>query len=148
MNLDLEFSKAYLETRLTKQEAADFLGVDITNIRRMLNGSTRPKRGYIQAFKMLAGFAPVMSRRDKEFKSWRFKDGKLWTDENMGYSAAEIRSIWHVDQLLKGQDKHIRELKSLVNDLRATITELQAVPAPLPNNVIAFPLSRSSGDVA
>ena len=148
MNLDFEFSQAMIQAGLNKQQTAEFLGIDVSSVRRMANGSTKAKRGYIQALKMLAGFAPVMSRRDKTFKNWKFRDGKLWTDEGMGFRAAQIRSIWHVDQLLISQDKQIKELTTLVNDLRATIAELEPAPEPLPDNVIAFPSARSGGTAA
>lgn len=146
--IESEFSQAFLNARITRTQAAEFLGVDTSTIRRMLNGTTKPKRAYVQALNMLAGFAPVMSRRDKAFKNWRFHSGKLWTDEGMGFTAAEIRSIWHVDQLLQGQKKQIRELETLVADLQALVDELQPVPETLPDNVIAFPAARSGGNAA
>jgi hypothetical protein len=132
MNLDCEFTEAFIESRLKKSECAQFLGIDPSTLRRLLKGEITAKKGYIEALRMLAGFTPRLSRRGTAFHGWRFKDGMLWTDEGMSFTPAQIRSIWHVDQLLKGQTREINELQAVINDLRDNLA-----PA-IPNNVIMF----------
>jgi hypothetical protein len=60
----------------------------------------------------------------------------------MSFTPAQIRSIWHVDQLLKGQTREINELQAVISDLKENL-------APsLPDNVIRFPVHRSGGSAA
>jgi hypothetical protein len=139
LKLDCEFVEVFIEARLKKSECAQFLGVDPSTLRRWLNEKPKAPKCAVEALRMLAGFTPRLSRRGKDFHGWRFKDGMLWTDEGMSFTPAQIRSIWHVDQLLKGQTREINELQAVISDLKDNI-------APsLPDNVIRFPVHRTSG---
>jgi hypothetical protein len=77
LKLDCEFTEVFIESRLSKSECAQFLGLDSSSLRRLLNGQVTAKKGYIEALRMLAGFTPRLSRRGTAFHGWRFKDGML-----------------------------------------------------------------------
>lgn len=133
LDLDSEFTEAFIESRLTRAECAAFLGVDKSTLRRWLNGEgNQAKKGFIEALRMVAGYTPRLSNRGKQFHGWRFRNGMLFTDEGMGFTPEQIRSIWHIDQLLKSQEREIKELQALLQTMRENY-------APkLPDNVILF----------
>lgn len=148
MNLDLAVSKAFIESRLTRKEACELLGIDESTLRRILSGKTKKTAVYVQCFNMVAGIAPALKSRGKDFRHWRFKDGLLWTDENMAFSAGQIRAIWKVDQLVKEQARELRELKGVIESLRDEIKVLKPEPVKQTDNVIDFALYRSGGNAA
>ena len=141
MFLDCEFAESFINSRLTRSECAAFLGVNVSTLRRWLNNKTKPPKSALEAMRMLSGYTPRLAKRGKAFHGWRFIDGMLFTDEGMGFTPAQIRSIWHVDQLLKGQAREIKELKA---EIVAFESENRN---ELPSNVIPFPI-RSGGLVA
>ena len=132
MSLDNEFNTARLQSRLTLADCEAFLGVNGSTIRRWRAGTSKPPKSAIQALRMVGGYAPSLSMRGNDFKNWRFKGELLFTDEGMSFTATQIRSIWHVDQLLKGQAKEIKELRAVLLELR------EQVRPSKPDNVILF----------
>src|SRR3990172_9393472 len=89
----------WAESGLSSLNASGLCNVTLRTYRQWESGQ-RPTPEY--AWKILrtygAGYLPTHHR---SWSSWRFIKDRLWTPENVGYSAGEIQSLFFLRQQIQ-----------------------------------------------
>ncbi|AOU98027.1 hypothetical protein BI364_08690 [Acidihalobacter yilgarnensis] len=98
-NADQIHHQRRLTAGLSEEQAAQIAGVSLRTWRRWERGESPMPTSAWQWFRTVTDGLPLV----KDWEGWGFKDGKLWSPENEGFTPGQIRSLTYLQALSKAK---------------------------------------------